>query len=69
MNIFQRIAHRLFGWDYIAYRWGCGEVSVCRVRYMPNGRPYILWLGDVVFPDDAPARCEPLTWAPAEAKP
>lgn len=69
MNILQRICHRLFGWDYVAYRWGFGETKVRRVGYMPNGRPFIIVWGIVHFLDDQKVIWEPLTWFPSEAKP
>lgn len=48
MNLFQRLAHRLFGWQYVAVRYGY-DLRPYRVKLTPNGLPYVTLCGSNEF--------------------
>lgn len=51
MTLFQRIAHRLFGWHYIAFMFGWNE-AYCRVRCDPNGVRFVKYCGHTFTLDE-----------------
>ena len=40
-----KLWHRLFGWDYVQV--DMAGLVVKRLRWTPNGNPYIKWLGRI----------------------
>ena len=58
-----RLLHKLFGWHYVSVPYG-GSDSIRRVQIAPNGRPYFIIYGDLVFIDKKPPSYiySPLTW-------
>jgi hypothetical protein len=74
MNIWQRLAHSCFGWDYIVFAFGdfhCVE----RVRRLPNGEFCIYFIdgihylrqdGTLTGPDNWVRQYRPLTWRAQE---
>lgn len=66
MNLFQRLAHYLFGWHYLQYTNTAGSY-VRRVKRAPNGRTYFQWYSftEIKFLDEklgAYERVKPLTY-------
>lgn len=62
-----RLCHRLLGWHYVLVHVGNGSY-VRLVRETPNGRPYVLWCGEIWLLDEdgkkfANFAFSPLTWA------
>jgi hypothetical protein len=57
-----RLWHYLFGWHYVAFHWGFGRITVCRVRQSPNGHQYIMWWGEMHLLHERWRKFTPLTW-------
>lgn len=48
--LIRRVTAKLFGWKYVAFKFGFG-FSVRRLRYTPDNVEYVLYLGEPLFND------------------
>lgn len=62
-----KLWHRLFGWDYVAHRYGYDN-EVSRLRVAPNGTYYVKTCGNLVFIEQL-RELRHLTWRDAVAPP
>ena len=53
--VMESLFHRLFGWQYICFRWGCSEI-VRRVKVWPNGRKTVTAYEEVAILDEETKR-------------
>lgn len=42
-----KLFHRLFGWDYVGFKFGY-NTTVRRVQTAPNGEPYVICCGKFI---------------------
>lgn len=62
MNIFQRLAHKWFGWEYVAHKFGY-DWDVKRLHRSADGTPYVVRFGgNLHFIHDAPNEFRPITF-------
>jgi len=47
-----RLLHRILGWDYVSFQFGCHpDNTIRRIKTTPNGQEYFNAYGEMVFLD------------------